>query len=53
MEVDFGTPPALQRGTVHETEQDVKLCNAGPTVSLNLLLMIIALSITITLTVST
>jgi hypothetical protein len=33
MEVDFGTPPALQRGTVHETEQDVKLCNAGPTVS--------------------
>jgi hypothetical protein len=33
MEVDFGTPPVLQRGTVHETEQDVKLCNAGPTVS--------------------
>ncbi|KAJ1381649.1 hypothetical protein B484DRAFT_440834, partial [Ochromonadaceae sp. CCMP2298] len=31
MEVDFGTPLALQRGTVHETEQDVKLCNAGPT----------------------
>ncbi len=33
MEVDFSTPPALQRGTVHETEQDVKLCNAEATVS--------------------
>ncbi|KAJ1379306.1 hypothetical protein B484DRAFT_441057, partial [Ochromonadaceae sp. CCMP2298] len=30
-EVDFGTPPALQRGTVHETQQDVKLCNGEPT----------------------